>query len=117
MKILTTLLLCIGCSGNILKIPFRSVIEYNGETGSYYIEARETFYSGLCNERRIILRHKNNPHANEEVSFVEAIDRECDDTIESFRFRDYRDKLVDRKILEDDILFMFYSIKYNGIRR
>ncbi len=120
MKGLITLLLslgCIGCNGNMLRTSPRSVVKYEGETISYYMKASETFYNNYCLERRITLKHKNKPHTNYEVSFVEAVDRQCDGIIESFRFRDFRDNSVDKIILEQDIIFMFYGIKYGKIRR
>lgn len=114
MKKLTMLLLCLGCASNP-NISSKHVVEYKGETIDYYIDAKETFYDGFCTQRKITLRHKNNLRTNNTVSFVEAIDRQCDDTIESFKFRDFRDRGVDRNILERDIISMFYNIKYNRI--
>lgn len=115
MKILTTLLLCIGCVGNP-NLSSEYVVKYKGETMDYYIDAKETFYNNFCFERRITLRHKNHLRTNNAISFVEAVDRQCDDKIDIFRFRDFRDRGVNKSILEREILSMFYNIKYNRIK-
>ena len=114
MKKILGLALLIGCVS--MPASPRSVVKYSGETFNYNVVASETFHKGICLERRIILRHKNKTRTNNSVDFVEAVDRQCDDTIENLRFRDYRDKYVDRRILEDDILFAFYEIKFNKRR-
>jgi len=99
--------------GTNLQIERRFQTErFSRENLEYTMEVEETSNGGICWSRKITLRGKNRSNTDpNHISHVEATDRNCDDSFEQFRFRYSRDAGVDRNILTDDLLNIYYSLK------
>ena len=111
MKIIGLALLVLACgtnkTGNL--VPRYETFKYSGETFDHYVEAEELFMGNRCVERRIVLRIMPGLH-NNKVSYVRATDRDCNDSVDDWQFRDTRDRMT--STLEQDIIQAFYQVKY-----
>jgi len=112
MKKLILLLGALGCASPGEGNRGFEIQRMSGQTPEYIIDVLEYFSNGFCMTREMTLHETNGLHIDpNHVSHVRATDRNCDDSFESFYFRDNRDQQVNRNILEGDLLNMYYNLR------
>ena len=88
---------------------------YSGQTldSEYSVDVFEVYSNGFCISREVTLKEGSGLHLSpNHVSHVRAIDRNCDDSFESFYFRYNQDRGVNRAMLEGDILNAYYNLRF-----
>jgi len=80
----------------------------------YEGEVREDYTpQGQCVNREVTLRAPNKLNPPGVISYVKAVDRECNFSIDEYRFRDrFEASRIDRNRLDMDILDAVYTIRY-----
>ena len=78
----------IGCA-SLPTLPTSYWIEkHEGETEDYSVQASQLYINNFCIERIIILRERIGMHIKQNhVDYVWARDRDCNNTIDEWRFR------------------------------
>lgn len=104
MAMMGLALVLAGCATTGHDHPGLVSHEWTGATFEYDVLVREWYDGERCKWREITLRALNKTHHRPVVSYVKATDRDCDETIDDWYFRDPRDReRVSASKLEDDV--------------
>ena len=99
----------IGCAS--LPLSNYWTEKHEGETEDYSVEASQSYINNFCVERIIILRERSGMHIKQNhVDYVWSRDRDCNNTIDEWRFRNVQTRPINYRRLEEDVIFAFERI-------
>src|SRR3989304_6898899 len=92
----------LGCAGNPHFQEYEpktrtNRLMYKGDAGDYLVRAEEVIVNDFCLQRIIVLNERTGLHIKpDHVSYVKAWDNGCNNSIETWYFKDQRYVMTER---------------------